>query len=316
MQFIACADVARHAPYGTLIDALAAGLREPIESPPRSHLNPNGDASAVLIMPAWRPHRILGTKIVSIWPENSQRGQPAVSATYVVTSCQDGTTLAVLDGTELTLRRTAAAAALAARLLARPDSRRLVVAGTGALAAPLARAHASQFPLSDITVWGRDLDKARSVVAALAREGIQAQASTDLQQALAGADLVAAATTATTPFIAPDWVRPGTHVGLIGAFTAAMAEADPRLLPRARLFADNRAAVLEKGGEVVQALRAGLITPPHVVADLSELVALPLAAQGRRSEADITVFKSVGFAALDLIAAEHVLAGAGITVAP
>ena len=309
MQFIPKEDVERLAPYGPLVEALAKGLRDPIESPPRSHFNPNHDASTVLIMPAWKPHQVMGTKIVSIWPENNARGQSAVSAIYVVTSCKDGTPLAVIDGTELTLRRTAAAAALAARLLARPMSTRLLVVGSGALSAHMAMAHHSVFSLSAITIWGRHLDKAQSVVATLARAGITARATDDLQQALANTDIVAAATTASTAFIPSEWVHAGTHLGLIGAFTASMAEAELQLLPRARLFADNRAAVLEKGGEVVQALRAGLISEQDVLAELSELVALPSLVDGRRSEADITVFKSVGFAALDLIAAEHVLAG-------
>jgi ornithine cyclodeaminase len=309
MHFIAKEDVERLAPYGDLVEALAKGLCEPIESPPRSHFNPNHDASAVLIMPAWRPHQIMGTKIVSIWPENNSRGQSAVSAIYVVTSCKDGTPLAVIDGTELTLRRTAAAAALAARALARTNSQRLLVLGTGALSAHLAMAHHSVFNLSEVTVWGRSLDKACRVVANLAEVGIAAQATNDLQLALANADIVAAATTASTPFIPSAWVGAGTHVGLIGAFTASMAEAELQLLPRARLFADNRAAVLEKGGEVVQALRAGLISAHDVLAELSELVAQPPLVEGRRAEADITLFKSVGFAALDLIAAEHVLSG-------
>ncbi len=309
MHFIAKEDVERLAPYGPLVEALAKGLGEPIECPPRSHFNPNHDASAVLIMPAWRPHQIMGTKIVSIWPGNNARGLSAVSAIYVVTSCKDGTPLAVIDGTELTLRRTAAAAALAARTLARPNSQRLLVLGTGALSAHLAMAHHSVFNLSKVTVWGRSLDKACRVVANLAEVGIAAQATNDLQLALANADIVAAATTASTPFIPSAWVRAGTHLGLIGAFTANMAEAEPELLPRGRLFADNRAAVLEKGGEVVQALRAGLISEKDVLAELSELVASPALADGRRADLDITVFKSVGFAALDLIAAEHVLSG-------
>ena len=309
MQFIAKEDVERLAPYGALVEALAKGLREQIESPPRSHFNPNHDASAVLIMPAWRPHQIMGTKIVSIWPENNARGKSAVSATYVVTSCKDGTPLAVIDGTELTLRRTAAAAALAARALARTESHRLVVLGTGALSAHMAMAHHSVFKLSEVTVWGRSLDKACRVVANLAEVGIVAQATSDLQLALANADIVAAATTASTPFIPSAWVMAGTHLGLIGAFTANMAEAELQLLPRAQLFADNRAAVLEKGGEVVQALRAGLIAQHDVLAELSELVASPAQINFRRAESDITVFKSVGFAALDLIAAEHVLSG-------
>lgn len=309
MQFIAKEDVERLAPYSALVEALASGLREPIESPPRSHFNPNHDASAVLIMPAWKSHQVMGTKIVSIWPENNARGQSAVSAIYVVTSCKDGTPLAVIDGTELTLRRTAAAAALAARLLARSNSTRLLVLGTGALSAHMAMAHHSVLNLLEITIWGRQLDKAQDIVATLARAGIAARATADLQHALANTDIVAAATTASTAFIPNAWVQAGTHLGLIGAFTASMAEAEPQLLTRARVFADSRAAVLEKGGEVVQAVRAGLISAQDVRAELSELVAVPPLVDGRRAEADITVFKSVGFAALDLIAAQHVLAG-------
>ena len=170
-------------------------------------------------------------------------------------------------------------------------------------------AHHSVFNLSEVTVWGRSLDKACGVVASLAEKGIAAHATADLQHALANADIVAAATTASTPFIPSAWVMAGTHLGLIGAFTANMAEAELQLLPRAQLFADNRAAVLEKGGEVVQALRAGLIAAQDVLAELSELVASPALVNFRRAESDITVFKSVGFAALDLIAAEHVLSG-------
>ncbi len=215
---------------------------------------------------------------------------------------------AVIDGTELTLRRTAAAAALAAQKLARADSRRLVVLGTGALSAHLAMAHRCVFQLSEVTIWGRNRDKAERVVAALAAAGIRATATTDLKRALSQADIVAAATTATTAFIPSDWVQPGTHLGLIGAFTADMAEAEPQLLPRSRLFADSRAAVLEKGGEVVQALRAGLIQRHDVRAELSELIVSTVV--GRVAASDITVFKSVGFAALDLIAAEHVFSGA------
>ncbi len=309
MRFIPKDEVARLAPYPALIDSLAKGLREPIESPPRSHFNPNHDASAVLIMPAWKPNGIMGTKIVSIWPENNARGKSAVSAIYVLTSCEDGTTLAVIDGTELTLRRTAAAAALAARILARPNSKKLAVLGTGALSAHMAMAHHSQFDLSETIVWGRQLDKAQAVVDELARLGIAARASIDLQSTLADTDIVAAVTTATQPFVRTEWVMPGTHLGLIGAFTADMAEAQPQLLSKVRLFADTREGVRQKGGEVLQALRAGLIAETDVRAELTDLVASEAPATWRNSEQDITVFKAVGFAALDLIAAEHVLRG-------
>jgi len=309
MLFFSKDDVARLTPYSTLVPAIALGFQEPIESPPRSHFNPNHDASTVLIMPAWRPGGIMGTKIISIWPQNNALGKPAVSAVYVLTSCKDGATLAIVDGTELTLRRTAATAALAAQRLARPGSRRLAVLGTGALSAHMAMAHHSVFDLTETTIWGRDLDKAQAVVDALALVGISALATTDLERTLAGTDLVAATTTATQPFIVSEWVKPGTHLGLIGAFTTAMAEAEPALLPKASLFADTRDGVLEKGGEVWQAVQSGLIKASDVRAELAELVALDAPASGRRSEQEITVFKSVGFAALDLIAAEHLMRG-------
>ena len=307
MQFISKNEVIRLAPYGPLIQAIAKGLLEPIESPSRIVLNPNHDASAVLIMPAWRPCGILGTKIVSIWPGNNAKNKPAVSAVYVVTSCDDGQTLAVIDGTELTLRRTAATAALGAQLLARPNSQKLAVLGTGALSIPLVMAHLSCFDLSEITIWGRSFDKAQAVVDALSLMGISSNATNDLQKTLASTDIVVAATTATQPFIRSEWVKPGTHLGLMGAFTPHMAEAEPQLLPKTRLFVDSREAVLQKGGEVLQALQQGLIA--DVLGELVDLLApLPKMA-GRLSDQDITVFKSVGFAALDLIAGEHILRG-------
>ena len=305
MKFFDQAAVAEALPYPALIEALAAGLQQPIESPARSVYAPNGDNSAVLIMPAWKVQEIMGVKLVSIWPGNSARGQSAVSAVYVLISCEDGTPIAVLDGTELTLRRTAAAAALSARMLARKNSQTLAILGTGSLSVPMAVAHASVLDCKTILIWGRDSKKTQAVVDRLALQGITAHACSDLQATLAQADVVSAASTATEPFIRSDWVRPGTHLGLIGAFTPTMAEAEPALMPRAQVFADSREAVLQKGGEVLQAIQQGLMAATDIQAELAELAAQPLRAW-RASDEAITVFKSVGFASLDLIAAELV----------
>ena len=292
-------------PYPLLANALAQGLQQAIEAPPRSHLTPNHDASCVLIMPAWRPHQLMGVKLVSVWPGNNAKGESAVSGVYVLISCDNGHPVAVLDGTALTLRRTAAAAALAARRLARQNSRTLAMLGTGALSVPLVQAHVEVMPFDKVLVWGRQASKAQAVVAQLQQQGIAASVATDLEQTLAQADVVAAATTATEAFIRTDWVRPGTHLGLIGAFTAQMAEAEPALMAQAQVFADSRSAVLEKGGEVFQAIQQGLIAPAAIQAELGELAAQP-EGHWRRDAQDITVFKSVGFASLDLIAAELV----------
>ncbi len=305
MHFFDAQAVATALPYSQLVEALASGLQAPIEVPVRSVLTPNDDDSCVLLMPAWKRGQRMGVKLVSVWPGNHALGLPAVSGVYVLMSCETGQPLAVMDGTELTLRRTAAAAALAARSLARKDSRTLAVLGTGALSVPLVQAHASVMPIERVLVWGRDPPRARRVVDQLQAPGMTATVAVDVQQTLAQADVVAVATTATQPFIARDWVRPGTHVGLVGAFTPQMAEADPALLAHAQVFADQRAAVIEKGGEVWQALQQGLITPSAIEAELAQL-AVPDQYAWRRSPQSITVFKSVGFAALDLIAAEQV----------
>ncbi len=305
MQFFDQAAVAHALPYPALINALATGLQLPIESPARSVYTPNGDSSAVLIMPAWKAHENMGVKLVSIWPGNSAKGRSAVSAVYVLISCEDGNPIAVLDGTELTLRRTAAAAALAARILARKNSQTLAILGTGSLSAPMAVAHASVMDFKTILVWGRDVKKAQAVVESLALQGITAKVSGDLQATLAQADVVSAASTATVPFIRSDWVKPGTHLGLMGAFTPTMAEAEPTLMPRAQVFADNREAILQKGGEVLQAIQRGLIAASDIQAELAEIAVSPQRLW-RRSDEAITVFKSVGFASLDLIAAEMV----------
>jgi len=303
MRVIDGAELARLTPY----PLLAAALRQRISgvvSPPRAHLDPTGRGDSLLLMPAWREGGLLGVKLVTVYPGNADRGQPAVAACYAAFDQRDGRPVGLLDGTVLTLRRTAAATALAASMLAKPDARCVLICGTGALAPELARAHAALLPgLVRVLVWGRNAAKARAVVQALAADGLAVHEVADLEAGLREADIVAAATTATRPFLRADAIRPGMHLGLVGAFTPAMAEAEPALLAGTRLFADDREAVLAKGGEVVQAIAAGLLAPTAIEADLCALFAAP----PKREADDITVFKSVGFAALDLVAAELAL---------
>ena len=293
-------------PYPLLVEALAQGLQQFAQTPARSFFSPNQDASCVMIMPAWRPHQMMGVKLVSVWPENNAKGESAVSAVYVVISCLDGRPLAVLDGTELTLRRTAAAAALAAKRLARENSETLAVLGTGSLSVPLVQAHTDTMRLKNVLVWGRQFHKTQRVVKQLKELGIEVRAMGGLEETLALSDVVAVATTATEPFLKADWVKPGTHISLVGAFTPQMAEAEPVLMARSQLFADCRASVLEKGGEVFQAIKQGLVLDSDIIADLAELTAQS-DRNWRHDGQAITVFKSVGFALLDLIAAEVVM---------
>ena len=305
MNYFDSSAVKKALPYPQLIEALARGLQLPIEAPSRSFFAPNDDASCVLIMPAWKAKEVFGVKLVSVWPSNKDIGSPTVSAVYVLLSCENGMPLAVIDGTELTLRRTAAAAALAASILASKSSQTLAILGTGALSVPMVQAHASVMHFKNILIWGRQKNKALSVVAELKNLGIESTYSEDLSATLNKADVVAAATTATEPFIISKWLKPGTHLGLIGAFTPQMAEAEPSLMSKVQIFADNRSAVLEKGGEILQAIDQGIISPSSIEGELSELASAPTRSW-RNNDQAITVFKSVGFASLDLIAAELV----------
>jgi ornithine cyclodeaminase len=160
--------------------------------------------------------------------------------------------------------------------------------------------------LKNVLVWGRQFHKTQRVVKQLKELGIEVRAMGDLEETLALSDVVAVATTATEPFLKADWVKPGTHISLVGAFTPQMAEAEPVLMARSQLFADCRASVLEKGGEVFQAIEQGLVLDSDIIADLAELTA-QLDRSWRHDGQAITVFKSVGFALLDLIAAEVVM---------
>ena len=169
----------------------------------------------------------------------------------------------------------------------------------------MVQAHASVHPFKNILIWGRQKTKALEAVAELKTLGIESNYSEDLAETLNQADVVAAATTATEPFILSKWLKPGTHLGLIGAFTTQMAEAEPALMNKAQVYADNRAAVLEKGGEIYQAIQQGIMLPSGIEGELAELAYDP-SKSWRQNDQSITVFKSVGFASLDLIAAELV----------
>jgi ornithine cyclodeaminase len=300
------ADVAAHSPYPTLLAALQAGLDATLVVPERGAFELTGHGDSLLTMPAWRQGGLGGVKIVTVHPRNPVAGLPSVQAQFLAFDTATGTPLALLDGTTLTNRRTAAVSALATQLLARPDARRLLIVGAGALGRALAAAHLGVRSYAEAKLYARDGDKARAAVLTLQQKGVSIGAATDdLAAAVATSDVIVAATTATTPFIRGAWVRPGTHLCLMGAFTKTMAEADAALLLGARLFADTREGVVAKGGEVAQAIDAGLLAPDAIEDDLFGLVAraTPLP----RRPKDVTVFKSVGSAAFDLVAAELIL---------
>jgi ornithine cyclodeaminase len=304
MRIIDAPAVAARLPPARLLPALERMFRDGCTAPVRHHhtIEVPGAADAILLlMPAWRAGEYLGIKLVTVFPGNSARGLPAVSAGYLLMDGQSGAVLAMIDGGELTAKRTAATSALAARFLARPDARTLLVVGTGRIARELARCHVAVRPaLERVLVWGRSAANAAAAAAELTRDGIRATAAPGLEAAVAAADIVSSATLATEPLIRGEWVRPGTHVDLVGGYTPAMREADDALIRKARVFADTRDGALKEAGDLAAPIASGVLDASSVV-DLRGLCRGEH--PGRRAPAEVTVFKSVGAALEDLAAA-------------
>lgn len=290
-------------PFDRLIAALDAGFRTECMTPLRHHhlmKTPGGTDDVLLLMPAWRNEGWGGIKLVNIHPGNSARGLPAISSTYVLFERETGQHRLILDGGELTARRTAAASALAARRLARTDSRRLLVVGTGRVAANLPPAYRAVLPIDEVEVWGRTGASARKLVEALRAQGLEAAVAPNLDRAVGRADVISCATLAHEPILKGEWLRPGQHVDLIGSFAPEMREADDEAVRRARIFTDTDHARIESG-DIAIPLETGVIGEEDICGTLAELCQAD--AYPRKSVEEITLFKSVGTAIEDLSAA-------------
>lgn len=308
-------NAATHAalPFERLIPALEALFAQGCEVPPR-HVHevavPGGTPFTSLIMPAWIPGRYYGIKTINIAPGNAARGLPGLHASYLLCDGATGAPLAVIDGDAITHRRTAGASALAARWLARDDAKRLLVVGAGQIARLLPHAYGAVRTIKQVDVWARDAAKAQALAARLRQEGVPASAVTDLPSACAQADIVSCATLATEPVVRGEWLRPGTHLDLIGSFTPAMREADDACFTGAALWVDTEEALM-KSGELLGPMGRGVFQPKDVRGTLAQLARGE--ASGRDGPQQRTVFKSVGNALEDLAAAMLVVAPAPAT---
>lgn len=310
MRFFDAATIRARLGWPRMIEALAAALRADVHAPVRSSHAievPGQPDASLLLMPAWQTGNRIGVKLVTVFPGKQPR---SVAAVYVLFDALNGEPLAMMDGEELTARRTAGASALAASYLARDNASHLVMVGAGRQSRGLIEAHMSVRPINRVTLWSRTAAHASATAAACADEGIPAAAATDLEAAVRAADIVSCATLSTAPLVLGAWLRPGTHIDLVGAFRASMRETDDAVLQRAHLIVvDDRAAALAEGGDVVHALRSGAIGQENITGDLRELVGGTIA--GRTDADQITVFKSVGFALEDLAAADAVYGDGG-----
>jgi ornithine cyclodeaminase/alanine dehydrogenase-like protein (mu-crystallin family) len=235
-----------------------------------------------------------------VFPENGKRGLNAVFSTYLLIDGATGAHLALIDGNEITARRTAAASALAADSLARADATSLLIVGAGHIAAMMADAYAAIRPIRAVRIWNHTPARAETLAARLRAAGHAATAVGDLAAAVGVSDIVTAATLSTTPLIRGAWLRPGTHLDLIGGFRPDTREADDEAVRRSRVFIDTEAAMSE-AGDLTQPIAGGVLAASAIAGSLASLCADRAA--GRRTDQEITLFKSVGSALEDLAAA-------------
>jgi alanine dehydrogenase len=306
IPYLDAAQLAAAMPYPILIEALRDAFRTGAEAPQRHvhTISPANDA-VLLLMPVWQPERHTGVKMVTVAPRNARLNLPTVHSLFMLFDSATGAPVCQMDGEELTLRRTAAASALASSYLSRPDSSRLLIVGTGSLAPYMAAAPCAVSPIRSVTVWGRSPDKAADMAELLRRQfngaGIDVTVADDLEAAARHADIISCATTSTVPVIHGHWVQLGAHVDLVGGFRPNMREADDALVGAAEVFVDTYAGALAEAGDLLQPMQAGCLLREDLRAELTDLCAGRH--PGRTNASQVTLFKSVGTALEDLCGA-------------
>ncbi|KAJ7000194.1 hypothetical protein D5086_008324 [Populus alba] len=268
-------------------------------------------SSSLLLMPSWSSTPSLpyiGVKLVTYFPQNSALNLPGIHASYVLFSSTTGQTLASMDGTVLTLYRTSCVSGLASKILARNDSKVLVMVGAGALAPHLIKAHLAARPsLQKVIIWNRTAKKASDLAEKLKKEciandGVCFESNGNLEEIIGLGDIVSCATNADAPLVKGEKLKQGAHLDMVGSFKETMRECDDEAIRRGRVFVDNEAALVE-AGELVGAFERG-VTKKEDVGFLVELIKGEQV--GRKNSEEITVFKSVGSAVVDLLAAQLV----------
>jgi len=306
MRFIDREEVARRLTYEVCIpivrNAMIAFSRGETKQLLRSII-PLSEGRLFGVMPgAMGAHGAFGAKLISVFHENFAKGIQSHQGLVILFDPESGAPVCVVHAGEITAIRTAAASAVATDALARKDARRLALLGYGEQAATHARAIGKVRDIESIVVWGRSHDRARAFAERMQAElGLPAAAAASVKDAVAKADIVCTVTTASEPILKGEWVRPGTHLNLVGSGLAGPVEVDNDLVVRSRFIADSREGVLSQGAEFLRAKAAGLIGDDHIVAEIGQVLAGEIV--GRRSAEEITVYKSLGHVVQDLASA-------------
>ena len=304
-------DVRRLLDLDELRDAMAAALAQYSTGKTRQPLRtvvPLGQGAVMAVMPALVPaNDALVTKIVTLVPANAALGLPTHLAIIVTLSAATGELEAILDGRYITEVRTAAVSAVATERLARRTARVLAIIGSGVQAESHLEALARVRPVTEVRVWSPNRDHREAFARKMAPLA-DIRATGDAETAVGGADLIALVTSAVEPVIENDWVDDGAHILSVGACLPNQREMDPALVARARLYVDSRTGAFAEAGDIVLGIRDGLFDRSHVGGELGEVVAGRV--DGRVSDADVTIFKSLGMAVEDVVAARIVVEAA------
>lgn len=290
-----------------LIDAMHGALAEfssgRVQQPLRTVLEVGAQHAFFGVMPAYIPDAgALGTKLVTVFGSNAALGLPSHLATIVLLDATTGELLALIDGRYITEARTAAVSAVSARLLARDEAGVLAILGSGVQARSHLRAIARVRRVREIRVWSPSPERRQAFVDGMQAEtGAPIRAAASARDAVRGADLVVLATASRERVVESDWIDDGAHVMAVGACRPDQREMDAALVARSRVFVDSRAGALAEAGDIVLAIREGVVTEGHITGELGELAAGAVA--GRSSQREVTLFKSLGMAVEDVAAA-------------
>ena len=311
-------DVTALLPLSECIDVMAEALatlaRGDAVLPLRPKIAIPESPNLLALMPAYLgTPKCVGVKVLTVFPVNHGTAIDAHQGAVLLFEAEHGRLLAVLDATTVTAIRTAAVSGVATKLLAREDADSLAILGAGTQGRTHLDAMMVVRPIRRLRVWSRTTEHARALAQqAIERYGIHAEVASSPANALEGAAIVCATTASPTPVIEGEYLAEGMHINAVGAAFPAARELDTRAVVRSRLYVDRRDFALAEPGDLIEPLKEGAITASHIVAEIGELLLPEHAHAGRRSNRDITLFKSLGLAIEDLAAAYHVYRKAAI----
>lgn len=287
--------------YPALIAVLRnAFANKKVAVPLRSHHH-YGEVNTLLMMPSWQEGLDMGVKLVTVTPGNRQKNLPSIQGLMIYLDIITGFPLAIMDAATLTKKRTAAASALASSYLSQESSFSLLQIGTGALAPELICAHCSVRPIREVYIWGRDSRKADELANSMIINDVRINSVDSLEEIAPYCDIISCATMAQEPILKRQHLRAGHHLDLVGSYKPVMREVDDEVIKVSSVFVDTLAGATQESGDLLQPLQRGIIDLQDIKGELWELCADQI--KGRTSDTEITLFKSVGYALEDLVAA-------------